>query len=61
MKLMAQVVFSGNIEHDSDGLADALRDEGYEVHRMPELHPQLESRTLPAMRLGVFPLTGGRS
>ena len=42
MKLMAQVVFAGCVEHDSDGLADALHDAGYEVHRMPEVHPQLE-------------------
>jgi hypothetical protein len=42
MKLMAQVVFSGEVEHDSDGLAETLRDEGFEVHRMPEVHPPLE-------------------
>ena len=42
MKLMAQVVFAGGVEHDSDGLADALHDAGYEVHRMPEVHPELE-------------------
>ena len=42
MKLMAQVVFSGEVEHDGDGLADTLREEGFEVHRMPAVHPQLE-------------------
>jgi hypothetical protein len=41
MKLMAQVVFSGEIEHDGDGAADALRDAGFEVHRMPTVHPEL--------------------
>ena len=41
MKLMAQVVFGGETEHDSDGAADALHDAGYEVHRMPEVHPEL--------------------
>jgi hypothetical protein len=41
MKLLAQVVFAAGVEHDSDGAADALRDAGYEVHRMPEVHPEL--------------------
>lgn len=41
MKLLAQVVFAAGVEHDSDGAADALHDAGYEVHRMPEVHPEL--------------------
>ena len=41
MKLMAEVVFSEEVEHDSDSAADALRDAGYEVHRMPTVHPEL--------------------
>jgi hypothetical protein len=41
MRLMAQVVFSGNYDYDIDGVTDALHDAGFEVHRMPAVHPEL--------------------
>lgn len=35
-KIMGEVVFSGNLDPDPDGCAAALREAGFEVHRMPE-------------------------
>ena len=35
-KIMGEVVFSGNLDIDPNGCAAALREAGFEVHRMDE-------------------------
>jgi hypothetical protein len=36
MKIMATIVFTGDLDPDPDGAAAALRRAGYQVRRMPE-------------------------
>ena len=42
MRLIALIAFGGDCQnYDPDAAAEALRAAGYDVHRMPAVHPKL--------------------